>query len=603
MRQFACFQLDTQNECLWRNGERIPLTPKPFAVLRYLVENPQRLVTHDELLEALWPETYVQPQVLRTYVLELRKMLGDDAGNARFIETVPKRGYRFIAALAESSQSVAGFEQKAGAPPPSGLVGRGAEMGEFHRAMADVLRGDRQVLFVTGEVGIGKTSIVDAFCRQFSTDGQARMARGQSVEGFGGKEPYYPVMEALTQLCTESGDGKSLRILQQKAPNWHAKLAVVMTSEARPVPASSLPSERLLGEICDALEAMAAETPLILVFEDLHWADHSTLDLISALARRRAQAKLMLIATYRPADISEAQHPLKGLKQDLVTRKLCVEIALRPLTKAAVAEYLVRELDQPKPPSGLSSFVHQHSEGNPLFMIAVLEHLISESYLRKENDAWQLASPLADIDMGVPTALSELIELQIERLDPADQRLLEAASLIGVVFPAWAAAAALNGDIEEIEDQYEKLTRRLHFLNPAGHDELPDGTRSAFYVFAHGLYREVLYTRQSSSRRARRHRRVAERLLQLFAGREQDVAAEVANHFRAAGDWPLAADALLTSAHGYLARGDQEEALLLMRQAAALVENLPERERVEALRKIEKQISSIEKRRVAALSA
>ena len=156
MRQFACFQLDTQNECLWRNGDRIPLTPKPFAVLRYLVEHPQRLVTHDELLEALWPETYVQPQVLRTYVLELRKVLGDDAGNARFIETVPKRGYRFIAGLAESAQSLAGFEQKAGAPP-SGLVGRAAELGEFHRAMTEVLRAERQILFVTGEVGIGKT--------------------------------------------------------------------------------------------------------------------------------------------------------------------------------------------------------------------------------------------------------------------------------------------------------------------------------------------------------------------------------------------------------------------------------------------------------------
>ena len=94
--------------------------------------------------------------------------------------------------------------------------------------------------------------------------------------------------------------------------------------------------------------------------------------------------------------------------------------------------------------------------------------------------------------MGVPTALSEMIEMQIDRLDAADQRLLEAASLIGVIFPAWAAAAALAGDLEDIEDQYEKLTRRLHFLHPAGHDELPDGTQSAFYVFAHGMYREVL---------------------------------------------------------------------------------------------------------------
>jgi predicted ATPase/DNA-binding winged helix-turn-helix (wHTH) protein len=603
MRQFSCFQLDTQNECLWRNGDRIPLTPKPFAVLRYLVENPQRLVTHDELLEALWPETYVQPQVLRTYVLELRKLLGDDAGNARFIETVPKRGYRFIAALAESSQSVAGFEQKAGAPPPSGLVGRASELEEFHRAMTEVLRGERQVLFVTGEVGIGKTSLVDAFCRQLSTNGQTKMARGQSVEGFGGKEPYYPVMEALTQLCTEYGDGKNLRVLQHKAPNWHAKLAVVMTSEVRPAPTSSVPSERLLGEICDALEAMAAETPLILIFEDLHWADHSTLDLISALARRRGQARLMLVATYRPGDVSEAQHPLKGLKQDLVTRKLCIELALGPLTRSAVAEYLAKALGQPKPPSGLTSFLHQHSEGNPLFMIAVLEHLISQNRLRREGDLWQLASPLAEIDMGVPAALSELIELQIERLDPADQRLLEAASLIGVIFPAWAATAALNGDLEEVEDQYEKLTRRLHFLNPAGHDELPDGTNSAFYVFAHGLYREVLYKRQSSSRRARRHRRVAEKLMQLFAGREQDVAAEIATHFEAAGDWTRAADALMTSAHAYLDRGDREESLLLMSQAAGLIENLPERERIESLARINKQISLVGRGRMTAMSA
>jgi predicted ATPase/DNA-binding winged helix-turn-helix (wHTH) protein len=603
MRQFACFQLDTQNECLWRDGDRIPLTPKPFAVLRYLVENPQRLVTHDELLEALWPETYVQPQVLRTYVLELRKVLGDDAGNARFIETVPKRGYRFIAPFADSNYSLTGFEQKAGATQPSGLVGRAAELAEFHRAMAEVVQGERQVLFVTGEVGIGKTSLVDAFCRQIGVDNHVRMARGQSVEGFGGKEPYYPVMEALTQLCTESGDGKSLRVLQQKAPNWHAKLPVVMTSDVRPAPASFLPSERLLGEICDALEAMAAEAALILVFEDLHWADHSTLDLISALARRRAQAKLMLIATYRPGDVSEGQHPLKGLKQDLVTRKLCIELALGPLTRAAVAEYLARELRQPKPPSGLTSFLHQHSEGNPLFMIAVLEHLISQNYLRREDDLWQLASPLAEIDMGVPAALSELIGLQIERLEPEDQRLLEAASLIGVIFPAWAAAAALNGDLEEIEDQYEKLTRRLHFLNPAGHDELPDGIHSAFYVFAHGLYREVLYKRQSSSRRARRHRRVAEKLLQLFAGREQDVSAEIATHFEAAGDWARAADALMTSAHAYLKRGDREEALLLMRQAAGLSENLPERERAESIGRIHTQISLVDRGSVTAMSA
>src|ERR1700752_2953872 len=97
MQKFGAFQLDPANECLWHRNQRLTLTPRPFSVLRYLVENPQRLVTHDELLEALWPDTYVQPQVLRTYVLELRKLLGDDARQPRFIQSLPKRGYRFVA--------------------------------------------------------------------------------------------------------------------------------------------------------------------------------------------------------------------------------------------------------------------------------------------------------------------------------------------------------------------------------------------------------------------------------------------------------------------------------------------------------------------------
>src|ERR1700742_3480912 len=146
MQMFGDFRIDQQNECLWRGDEMLSLTPRPFAVLRYLVENPQRLITHDELLEALWPETYVQPQALRTYVLELRKVFNDDAGNARFIETVPKRGYRFIAPIEETANSATGYEQKSGAAADSGLVGRAIELEEFHRAMTEVLKGDRQIL-------------------------------------------------------------------------------------------------------------------------------------------------------------------------------------------------------------------------------------------------------------------------------------------------------------------------------------------------------------------------------------------------------------------------------------------------------------------------
>src|SRR6201992_1311137 len=124
MKQFGSFQLDTRNECLWQNGTRIGLTPKPFAVLCYLAENPQRLVTHDELLDALWPNTYVQPQVLRTYVLELRKLLGDDPDEPLFIQTVPKRGYRFVSKVTTVKQSASEYAGDVGFR----IVGRDGEV-------------------------------------------------------------------------------------------------------------------------------------------------------------------------------------------------------------------------------------------------------------------------------------------------------------------------------------------------------------------------------------------------------------------------------------------------------------------------------------------
>ena len=108
MKRFGDFTLDLANQCLWHRGARIAMQPKPFALLCYLVENPNRLVTYGELLGKLWPETFVQPQVLRTCVLELRKTLGDDAAQPRYIQTLPKRGYCFLAEVSEGAGTAPG---------------------------------------------------------------------------------------------------------------------------------------------------------------------------------------------------------------------------------------------------------------------------------------------------------------------------------------------------------------------------------------------------------------------------------------------------------------------------------------------------------------
>jgi len=258
--------------------------------------------------------------------------------------------------------------------------------------------------------------------------------------------------------------------------------------------------------------------------------------LISALARRRAQARLMVLITDCPRHGS-SEGPLKGLKHDLLMRRLCVEMVVAPLGRTAVLELVARELDQQALPTGLADFVMQRSEGNPLFVVAVVEHLIAQHVLvRGAGPSWEQGAPFPEMEAGVPDPLMRMIELEIERLSEDEQRMLEAASLMNVAFPAWAVAAALEKDPVDVEDACDALARRLHFVVRAGRDELPDGSNSAFFCFAHGIYREVLYQRQSSARRARRHIRIAERLGALFAGREASVARERAMHYAAAGD-------------------------------------------------------------------
>jgi DNA-binding winged helix-turn-helix (wHTH) protein len=589
MKQFDSFRLDTSNECLWKGGGQISLPPKPFAILRYLVENPGRLITHDELLDALWPETYVQPQVLRTYMLELRKVLGDDAGAPRFIQTLPKRGYCFVAAVVEGDDNRSPavvrptFAHGLSAPVLPVIVDRDSEMTRLGDLFGLAAGGQRQVVFIAGGIGIGKTALLDAFLR--ATEAPAVIARGQCVEAIGRKEEYYPVMEALSHLCASPDGERACRILARMAPLWLPALG--RDPEIASDSAPHVSAERLPGELCAALEELAVEKPLLLVFEDIHWADESTLGLISALARRRTAARLMVLATCRVQQGS-ADQPLKRLKQDLLLHRLAVELELEPLDRHAVGELLKRELKQNTLPPELDAFMYKRSEGNPLFVIAMLEHLIAQRYLVRggTDPAWKQSAPFPEMDPDLPDELSQMIELEIERLSPSDQRLLEAGSLIDVAFPAWAVAAALEEDAAETEETCDDLARRLHFVRRAGQDELPDGSRSAFYVFAHGLYREVLYQRQSASRRARRHTRIAERLGELFAGREANVAPEMAMHYEAAGNWQRAASVLRSAAWHAQQRRAHAEAAALLEQALRAAENLGDVEGGVAAREI-----------------
>ena len=591
MKHFGSFALDLSNQCLWKGSEQIPLPPKPFAVLQYLVEHPGRLISHDELLDALWPETYVQPQVLRTYMLDLRKALGDDARQPIYIQSLPKRGYRFVAGVTEREQTaqIPATSKAPSASPTPGITGRASQLQALSEHFRRGQTAQRQVVFVTGDSGIGKTALADAFSRQLS-DASFAVATGHCVQGFGSHEQYYPVMEALAQLCASPDGDRACKVLAQMAPTWLALLG-------RDTGVShQLPEDRRPNQLCIALEELAAEKPLVLVFEDLQWADDSTVNLISALARRTSPAQLMVVVTCTPR-AAKSESPLRRLKQDLLVHRLACEIALGPLSRSHMTEILQTALSQSDLPSGLDRFVHEHSEGNPLFAIAILEHLIAQRFLaRSTNDPaspWKQRAPFQQMEAGVPDQLAQMIELEIGDLSPREQSVLEAGSLFSVAFPSWAVAAALDTDLAQVEEECNSIAERLHYVRRGGQDELPDGTSSSFYIFAHGLYREVLHQRQPAARRARSHARIAERLSQVFAGREMDVARELAMHHEGAGNWQRAAETLRIAALHARQRNAITVAEDLMAHALLLAENLAGSARDAAVQGISAELQSL----------
>ena len=477
--------------------------------------------------------------------------------------------------VSEGSRSIAQAQ-----PRHERLVGRARALGELRDCLGKTLRGQRQIVFITGEPGIGKTALVDEFESRAAADVSGlRIARGQCVEGYGGKEPYYPMLEALRELCRGPVGESVIETLAAEAPTWLVQFPALVKREHRETLQRELlgaTRERMLREIGDALETIAAARPLLLVFEDLQWADHSTVDLISALARRRAPDKLMLIATKRPVDMVIPEHPLKALKQDLLLHQLCREITLEPLGEPEVAEYLAAESSGGSLPEGLAKLVHHHSEGNPLFMVAVLDHMIERGQVSREGGGWRLRVPLEKIALGAPEKLRRMIEAQIDRLSAKQRHALEVAGVAGVAFSARVCAAAADIRPEEFEDLCEEISRRHHMVRSFGSEHLPDGTASVRYEFVHALYREVLYRRLAAGRRAKLHQQIGEQLETLFSDRLSLAAPELAQHFEHASDWQRSVKYLRLAAENARRRYANREATTLLQHALDLSRKLPE---------------------------
>jgi len=590
---FGRFRLDLTNECLWQGTRAISLRPKAFAVLKLLVDHPGLLVTKQQVLDTVWPGTFVGDAVLKDNVRQLREALNDNAGSPTYIETAHRRGYRFIGKLSDPAASnnsgvaaqaplsqlphnVAALDSSVTA---NGVLGRDAELGKMQGWLDRALAGERQTVFITGELGIGKTTIVQAFLEQAAQVPGVRVARGQCLEHYGAGEAYLPVLDGFSRLCRSRDGVQVVGILRQHASAWLAQMpSLVPQSEREKLQTQAVAAtrERMLREMAEAIETLTSESPLLLVLEDLHWSDYSTLDLVSYLARRQDPARLMVIGTYRPVDVILADHPLKGVKRELQAHGLCHDLPLEYLSEEAVGQYLSARFPGHEFPLRLRRTIYRRTEGNPLFMVNLVEYLIDQKMIVAKKGSWELRVDLSEIEQGVPANLRQLIEKQIERLSPDERAVLEAATVAGVECSCVAIAAGLDRPTEWVEKHCEELARRHQFLSPAWLVELPDGTMTPRHRFIHILYRDVPYRLMAPMRRSQIHQRIAERGVAIYGNRASEIAAELAMHFEQSRDWPRALEYTLQAAENAAARSAHHEAIDLANRGLEALKLVPE---------------------------
>lgn len=575
-QQSSSYVLDEGNECLWRDGQRIDLQPKVFRLLQHLSRQPGQLVSKRTLLDQVWADTHVSESALSVAIAQLRDLLGDDPRAPRFIETVHRRGYRWIGSFAEGAV----VTQPEAAPPGllpmttmGSLVGREAMLDSLRQARSLAQAGRRQLVFLTGEPGIGKSTLADAFLAE--TAPAAAIGRGQCIEQYGLCEPYMPVLEAMESLCQEP---EVQRIVRSHAPTWLLQMPGLASeaerSELRRMLAGST-GERMARELAGALALLARDRLLVLLFEDVHWSDHATVGLLSALAQRREPARLLLLATYRSVDAIVARHPIVGLKRELAAKRQCTEIALEGLDSDAIRAYLAERFPGASFSAALCDIVQTQTTGNPLFLHNAVDELVQKGWLHEEDGVWTCGVPEERLREAVPAAVRDLIEQRFERLDPLAQQVLEAASAVGPVFSCQCVAAALESDAAEVEDVCVGLARAGQLIEPAGSTTWPDGSHTASFAFRHALYHQVFYSRLAPARGARIHVRIAERLEAGYGNRAAEIAAPLAVHFERGGSSLRAAHYCGQAARIALGRYASTEAIEELRHGLELLGGLP----------------------------
>jgi len=407
------------------------------------------------------------------------------------------------------------------------FVGREREIEQLKEKLADAFSGMGAVAMVVGDAGIGKTRLLQEFATYARLRG-AQVLWGTAYEGEA-RLPYGPVAEALRDYVSRTSvetlrqavtEGSS--VLAPLAPELKAKLPDL--PEPPPV-AAEAEAYRLFQEVTEFLKNASTSAPLVLVLEDLQWADKGSCSLLQHLARRLAGGRLLLAISCREAEL-EPSHPLREALPHLRRESGFWELPLKGLRESEVGE-LVTVLAEQEIPRALVLALHQETEGNPFFVQETLKHLIETEVLYQEKGQWTSKAPISDI--GLPESVRDVMERRLAGLSEDCRRLLQVGAVLGRRFSL--SLAQLVAELDE-----EVVLRTVEEALAAQVVREQRQERRTYYQFTSTLLRENLHGRLSAPRRERLHLRAAHALEEAYPERLEDYASELAYHYREAGE-------------------------------------------------------------------
>lgn len=460
-------------------------------------------------------------------------------------------------------------------------VGREAERTQLWQAFARVKAGRSLIMAVTGEPGIGKSTILEDFLTDLAIRGErVTIARGRCSESLAGAEAYLPVLEAFDSLLHRTVGASLDAVVRSVAPSWYVQVAtrtveesmVGRLRESGPAPSQ----ERMKREFGALMQELSRQQPLVLMIEDLHWADVSTVDLLNYLAGRFADMRLMVIASYRPSDMELAKHSFIGIKNDLQSRGLFEEVALSFLAPADVERYLSLQFPGHQFPPDFAPGIHAKTEGSPLFMADLVRYVRDTGGMVEQDGVWRLAQTLPGGARDLPQSVRGMVTRKIEQVDEKDRELLLAASVQGHEFDSNTVAEAVAMDPAEVEDRLAVLERVHVFVRRGDEHEFPDRTLTLKYQFVHVLYQNVLYASLQPRRRIALSGRIVRSLVQHYGDDAPSIAGPVAVLYETAREFAAAAQFFYVAAQRAVALFGFGEALSLADRGLAGLKALPD---------------------------